>query len=276
MTNDKQKTFGEIVGMEAEVPVGKHCTDTVTCSDGTVMLESDAFEDCEGNYHSDAEDRHEREVTIVTEFLDGVDKWVTEYAQENEDWTSSYDHIVFEVLHDGNRSVEEWVRENSDHGRWNATCRYNDDTVKRITKLVCENLDYTSACEAEFNHDEYADYPGPGCCLWGTDIGEQEKQIEVNNHECLSALHACDRLDDVLDDVYCDVYVRRSKNRVKNEKTGCYEEVGRKTYKSGRTPDKLPTFYTSHTVSGRWDWVVSADRMNELVTEAIIEICRKG
>ena len=261
MTIEKQKTFGPVVGMEPEVPVGTHASDMVVCSDNTEMLILDAFKDCRGNYHSTSDDRHDADVAIVTEILENVDKWVTEYTTENTDYADGYSHCVDERSHNWGDLFEDWIKENRDD--------YDDydDYATIITKMV-ENAD-SDDCEPEYNRNEYASYSGDGCCVDSYAIGEYEEQIDINEFPELKALHDELRLDDILDDVNCDAYVSRSYRREKNEKTGHYENVGRETYMPYEHNANHPTFETYHTPGGRWDWVICADRMNELFEEAI-------
>ena len=267
----KQRTFGDDVGMEPVVPVSSHESDLVECSDGTTIPLSDVFEDCRGGYHSNEDDRHEADVTIVREVLDNVIKWVDEYVQ-NTDYADGYYHIVDECSHDWDRSVEEWVREHyGDHMGYGHLDDYVDDIVESIG---C-NLKGSSDWEPEYGHNEYFGYSGPGCCLWGTDIGEYEEQIDVSCFDELQELHNQTRLDDVLDDLEREFCISRSQRRVKNESTGRYEGVGRKTYMSGFNGDKHPCFEMYTSPGGRYDFVVCADRMHELVATAIIDICRR-
>ena len=57
------------------------------------------FFDYNGCAHSNDEDRHDADVTIVSDFLDGVAKWSCEYATENTDYTGGYDHMIDEDSH---------------------------------------------------------------------------------------------------------------------------------------------------------------------------------
>lgn len=264
MTIEKQKTFGTIVGMESTVPVKPDPDALVECSDDTMIRRGDARYDCKGDAHRTDSDVHESNVTIVTEVLDNVDKWVTEYATENDDYADGYAHIINETSHEWPDLVKEWLCDNYEF-EW--------ETDDKLVELICEALDGEFDCEPEYDCSEYAAYSGSGCCLWGTDIGECEEQTEISRFEELQALHDEGILDDVLDDVCSDAYVSRSHRRELNEKTGLYENVGRETY--NRYHDDYPCLTTYHSPGGRWDWVVSYDRMKELVAVAIIELCRK-
>lgn len=246
-----QRTFGTIVGMESVVPSGPHPDDIVVSADGVEFRRGDAYLDCRGCAHSSDEDRDEANLRIVAEVLDGIDEWVSEYCRENGDYASGYDHIVQEVSHDWPGPVEEWIRDNYD---------YSDDVVGKLVDAVCEALDGSFDAEAQFNGNEYAAYSGDGCCLWGTDIGEYEEQVDISYHKEFAALAESGELVDYLGRVNCNAYVSSS---------------GLQWLQRDLTEGRdYPCFYTYHMPGGRWDWVVSAERMRELVCEAIIDICR--
>ena len=71
----------------------------------------------------------------------------------------------------------------------------------------------------------------------------------------------------------CDVFVHRSRRRVKDESTGHYVNQGRKTY----NPYNLehPTFEVYTNPGGQWQFVVSKERMEELLVAAIIDLVRR-
>lgn len=263
MTIEKQRTFGSVVGLDSEVPVRAHRSDLVTCSDGTLCEAFKAFADSKGNYHSDAETRHESDVTIVTDVLNKVGKWADEYCTENTDYADGYACLVDEDQVHCKGIVGEWVEDHCDE------YDLHSDIVESVGFWVFEALDGSYDCEPEYDSNEYCGYDGSGCCLASYEIGEHEEQIEVAACDEFQALHDERRLDDVLDDVNCDVCVSRSRRREKNEKTGNYECVGRETYmpysRSADHPDI--TVYTSP--GGQWHHVVSEDRMTELVDEAL-------
>ena len=124
-----------------------------------------------------------------------------------------------------------------------------------------------------FGNNEYAIYDGPGCYLDGFDIGEVEEQVGISDYPEFEVLHKCGELDDCLDEYDGYACINRSKRRVKNEKTGHYEEVGRNTYDTHGSD--YPTFEFYHSPGGRWDFVVPDDRMNDLLQEALIELFEK-
>lgn len=271
MPVEQQRTFGAVVGMEPKVPTARLPLDLVECSDGKLLHHEDVHYDCRDNPHSSDEDRLEADVAIVTEVLDGVGKYADEYCTENGDYASAYDHIIDEVSHDWPDCVERWLEDNyadrMGHSRF-------DGVKDKIVEAICDGLQGSFDCEAQYHPNEYAGYSGDGCCLWGTDIGEHEEQIDISCFPELQELHERGDLDDVLDGVNCDVYVSRSKRRVKNEDTGYYECVGRETYDPYGSDH--PTFEVYTMPGGRWDWVVSKERMEELLTAAIIEVARRN
>jgi len=261
---DKQRTFDGQLLPPSTLP-----TDQIECSDGSVHPHSEVHYDCRNQPHSSADECHESNVTIVEEILDGHDEWVSQYCNENSDYADCYAHIVDELSYEWPTYVDEWVYNNTPNngiGIMNCPCN------ARIVELICDELQGSFDCVAEHCCNEYTAYSGDGCCLWGTDIGEYENQIEIASHAELNELHEQGILDDVLDDVNCNSYVSRHRRREKNEKTGRYEEAGRETY---GPDDKYTCLITYHYPGGRWDFVVPAERMRELLTSAIVAYCEE-
>jgi len=250
-----QRTFGSTVGLEEIVPSRPHPSDIVECSDGSIRERQDTFDDCRGNPHSNESDRDEADIEIVEEILNVHDKWIEEYCTENTDYTEGYDHIVFEVLHDWPPVVEEWIKDTyGDHTKF-------DGCMKDLVKAVCDDLYDSMEGEWKYNSNEYASYSSSGCCIWGFDIGEYEEQIDISDFPELQRLYNLGRLPDILESVNCDAYVNSSSIKWL-----------RRDFEEQRD---YPTFCTSHCPGGRWDFVVSDDRMREAVTNGIIALCRK-
>ena len=250
------------------VPTARLVTDVVECVDGSECRHGDAYYDCKGEAHCTDEDKHERDVEVVSDFLDGCGKWAEEYCTENSDYADGYSYIVNERRHDWARLVREWVE--NEYGDSMGHTDF-DDYIEKIVEKVCEELDGDFDCEVEYDRNEYSAYSGDGCCLDSFDIGEFEDQIEINEWEALRVLHEDGSLDDVLDDVNCDVCVSRSRRREKNEETGHYENVGRETYMPYEHRSEHPDLLVYTSISGQWQFVVDADRMDELVCEALLE-----
>ncbi|MHC4302538.1 MAG: hypothetical protein ACYS7Y_35205 [Planctomycetota bacterium] len=266
-----QRTFGEVVGLDPVVPVGPHPNDLVECADGTICRRIDTVLDCKGNPHRNEEERHDADVTIVTDWLNEHDKWVVEYVTEHEDYPAGAAYIVNEVSHEWPDRVEEWIRDN--HGDWLGHTKF-DDSMDELVSAICEEID---DCEVEFEYTSgYACYSGSGCNLFSLTMDEHEDQVDIAAIPELAALHDERRLDDVLDDVSADCCIGRSRRREKNEETGYYEPVGRETYMPYDHHAEYPTFETYHCVTGHWAYAVPAERMAELLTEAIITVARKG
>jgi hypothetical protein len=255
--------FGDLV------PTCAHPNDTVECSDGTDCLLRDAFVDCRGEYHSDETDQHDANVAIVTDVLDGVGKWAEEYCTENTDYVDGYFCLVDEMSHDWPERIEEWFSDLCYNGEGYEDYEDDNEFLAELVAAVCEAIDVGFDCEPEYDANEYACYSGPGCCLWSFDIGEHEEQVDISYYDELQALHDAGELDDVLDDVNCDVCVSRRRRREKNEKTGNYEPVGRETYMPYDHDADHPTFEVYTNPGGQWRFVISAERMGELVQEAI-------
>jgi hypothetical protein len=250
------------------VPTARLDDDVVGCVDGSECRHGDACYDCEGKAHRDDEGRRERDVEIVSDLLNTHGKWAEEYCTENTDYASGYDCVVNEGRHDWDGPVREWIE--NEYGDTYGHTDF-DDYVEKIVEKVCEELDGGFDCEPEYSCSSYSAYSGGGCCLASFDIGEHEEQIEINACDVLRGLHERGELDDVLDDVNCDVYVSRDHRREKNEETGHYENVGRETYMPYANRSDHPDLLIYINISGQWQFVVDADRMDELVCEALLE-----
>ena len=264
-----------------------------------------SFDDCRGESHNSEEDRDEADVTIVEEILNGIVKDQTDYYTDNEDWPHGCGYIVTEVAHDWPARFEDtefwdqnqyydfieemisngeievdleaenadcgedelpWtLRETSDSVGWIEE-HYNLPDEDKIIERICEEIDGYD--EVEFDRSDYSCYEGNGVCLYSLDLGECEEQVEISGYEELQELHDQGRLDDVLDSVNCDLYISRSKKRVKNEKTGYYEEVGRETYMPYEHSKKHPDFLGYFSPGGQWHYIVSEDTVDEAMKEA--------
>jgi hypothetical protein len=273
---EMQKTiFGETI------PVTSHRDDIVLCSDGEERRRENALADCDGGWHGDDEARLEANGEIVGKILDAREKWSCEYNTENGDSADGYAGIVDERSDGWNDRVKEWIEDNYDdeydcleHDPDVDDLGYNE-LIDFIVASVCDELEGQYDCEPEFHGSEYACYSGKGCCLDSFDIGEVEEQISINDHPELKVLHDAGELDDVLDEVESDYHhdytISRQRRRVKNEKTGHYECIGRETYMPYEHSADYPTFEIYVMPGGQWQFVVSAERMEELVTAAVME-----
>ena len=258
-----QRTCGKVVGMEPIVPTRPGPDDSIICEGGEECKRSEAYFDCSGRAWYTDEGRHAAEVEIVTNLLNREDEWVTEYCTGNSDFPSGFGCVINETSSDWPGRVRDWLEKTRGdyHGRTNF-----DDRMDEVVKYICKNIDGDFDCEPEYEHYEYAAYTGDGLCLYSYDIGEYEHQLEVNEYPELKVLHDKGILDDVLDDVKCDVYVSRSRRRVLNTATGHYEYIGRETY---YTHYDNPYLTTYHIPGGQWHYVVSEERMEELLNDAL-------
>lgn len=227
--SEQQRTIPGL-GLEPLVPVGPHRDDIVLCSDGSERPILEAFQDVKGEWHSSEEDRHDAEVEIVSDVLQSVTKWAEQYCTENTDFADGYIHIVDEVSHEWPTRIRKWLEDND--------YEYTDETVDKL----CEQIDIYDV-EPVYSRCEYSCHDGSGCNLWGTDIGEHEEQIDISCHDDLAALNDEGRLNDLLDHASGDFCVGSSRNL----KHGTFE------------------IYTMP--GGRWDFVVPASRMEDLLNE---------
>ena len=112
MTNEQQTTFGDIVGLDPIVPTRKHYDDLVECSDGNMIAHGEVCYDYNGCAHSTDEDRHDADVVIVSDFLDGVAEWSCQYATSNADYAYGYAHMIDEGCYNWWNRVKEWFSDN--------------------------------------------------------------------------------------------------------------------------------------------------------------------
>ena len=207
---DKQKTFGEIVGMESIVPAAQMPSDIITCEDGTECEREDAFEDCRGNYFADADACFESNVAIVTEILASFVECQTQYYTENTDYPNGFpleDDFAIK------RGIDEWVDSNFDDFPYKDWLR--EELYERI-----ESMD----SEPEYSANEYSAYSGRGCCIDSFALGECEEQISRGMFDEIDNLFDSGELSAVLDVVDID---------------GCIRDTGRDdfyiyTYPGGR------------------------------------------
>ena len=240
----KQKTFGQIVDMEPTMPSSPHDNDIVLCSNGRELERCNAYFDCRDTPHFTEEDRESADIEIVEEILDAEVERADRHATENSDFAEAYDCIVTESSDTWKEPIEDWILDNYDE---------YDDCLEDLVPRVVHDLD-NRLLEADWEYNSsWAAYSGPGCCLWGAEIGELEEQIEVNAIDEFARLHNEGRLADILDIVNCDAYVSLSRWSLRGD---------------------CPCFEIYHNPIGRWDCVVSEQRMRQAVTRAIIALCR--
>lgn len=225
----------------------------------------------------------------MSDILDNVDKWVTEYTTGNSDYPTGYGHIIQETSHDWQEYLDEWIDNDStgyadilieayeageidfdlsdgevgefDHDEF-ITNVLSKPTADSVKEWVFDHIEGDFDCEPEYAPSEYGRYSGPGCCLASFDIGEHEEQNAISRFPELQNLHDKGILDDVLDDVRSDAYVSRRLSRIKN--------VGRETYDPYGSD--YPDIMTYHQPGGQWHFVVPVERMKELIREAVVDL----
>ncbi|RLB70466.1 MAG: hypothetical protein DRH04_03535 [Deltaproteobacteria bacterium] len=238
---EKQRLFdGSLVA------VGPHRLDLLVCSDGVERYRCECFLDCRGGAHGSAEELEEANNAIVAEVLDALCAAAGDYTQ-HDDYSSCY---PLEDTFYGGERVEEWIR---DH------CDVSDDVAKELAKLV--EWDYIDA-EPEYCWNEYNGYYGKGCCVGGFAVGECEEQIDISTVPEFAALGK-DALEAAFAAYNGDAFLHENSRWDKEKEcrvpTG-YIEHG--------------CFYFYHEPGGRWDFVIPAERMEELVSDAMIQYCR--
>lgn len=226
-------------------------------------FEADEFVDAHGSFGLTVEVDLDDCVERLREVLENRVAWTKEYSEEHGDYASGAFHIVDEMSHDWARCIEDWLDDNYDGSA------DREELAQRMSELM-DSYD----CEAEPNRSDYGGYSGSGCCLWGFKIEETEDQISLSDCEVCSELDSYGILDDCLDKLEDDFYINRSRRR-ENQGTKekpCYREVGRKLVNP--YGHDHAAFELTVVCDGGWDYVVCKERMDELVTEAIIDLAR--
>lgn len=227
-------------------PVGPHRDDDILCSDGTLVKRPLVLLDCKGGAHSNEEDQHDANVSILTEYLSEGDEWVKEHTTtEGSDYPSAYACILSEGHHNWEPLIVEWLFNSDDNP--------GDPLLTLLSAEIADNVDPDDA-EPKYNSSDYSSYSGKGCCIDSFAIDEYEHEHDVMCTEVLRTLHEQGQLDACIDDVNCDVFIARD------------------SYSASATH---PTLTTYHTPGGGWDFVIPAGRMDELLAQAIIAVCRR-
>lgn len=259
--SERQKTFGDIVGLEADVPVGIHREDWIECSDGTLRHNDDIIRDCRDGAHGSEEDAQDSNVEIVTEILMGHEKWTIEYTTENSDYPDGCAYICDEDAINWRDRFEEHICECLKY-------KYDiEDDAKDIAREIYERMSAGLDVEAEYDRCEYSAYSGNGFSPYSLEIGEYHNQVEIASHKELQVLHNDGVLDTVLDDVNCDVFVSRRRRRKKNETTGYYEHVGRKMYDPYGSD--YPCLDLVHDIPGQWHYVLSDESIDQMIEDEL-------
>jgi len=204
---------------------------------------------------------NEEKLQELNDYLDSVGEWAEDYVFDNSDYADSYYTLVCEDQIIWRDRIEEWVCEEYPH------------LSKEFARRVWENCDPGYDSEAETHRCEYAGYSGKGCCIGSFAIGEYHDQYDFSGDTVLDELHDSGELDDYLDHYNGDVYVNRDRRREKNEETGRWEYVGRKTYGPDRPHATLDLI--TH-VGGQVRFVISEERMRELITETILQVASEN
>jgi len=193
---------------------------------------------------------------LLTDILEGS----TDYSA-HDDYGAGYLHCVDEIGHH-TPQVETWL--------W----QHHPDTCGRLgitlTKRIASRIAVSSIdCEPIHSWNEYCEYSGDGCCLWGCEVDEIETQVGIRDHDILKEAWYDGTLEGILDELseeFCIHSITRY-----NPETERQEHVGYFNEKS-----EYPTITLSDLPGGRWDMVVSADTMKEKLAEAICEECKES
>jgi hypothetical protein len=257
--SEKQITLdGELV------PVVAHRDDVVECSDGTECRREEVLVDCRGKYHRDEDAVRDANDEIVKELLDAEDVWIGEYVA-SDDYGAGYAYLVSECSHGWGDRVGEWLDDNYTDGEgWSRRPICNGNVREAIIAHIVENIDW-SDYEPHYQSDEYSRWYGDGCCLDSFEVGEYEDQIEVSSRVEFKALAESGELEGCLDRYNGDLYIKCDDHYDR--------ELGRRV-RDGYI--SFGNFYGYSTGWGRWHYVVSVDRMKELVCAAIVEYCQNA
>ena len=247
------------------VAVGPHRSDFVECSDGSVIMRSDAeYVDCRGVVHRDEDALCDANDEIVKEVLDAEDAYCGEYV-ESEDYGACYAHLVREGYHNWGGPIGYWLDDNHTYGSgWNRRPTYNgkmrDMLIEAIGQPVYDYDDF----ECHYQRDEYGCYAGDGCAIDSFEVGEYETQIDLADREELKALDESGDLEGCLARYDGNLYIRCNDR---------YDRESKKRVCTGYV--EHGSFYGYSTGWGRWHFVVPTDSMDEYLAKAIVEYCER-
>jgi hypothetical protein len=239
-------------------PVGSHPDDLVFVSDGTVRRLEDALADCKGGLHGDEDTRDEADAEIVKDIVDALCKGADEYT-EHEDYGNGYAYIACEVSHDWPKRIEAWICEGG--ADYYGRSKWDGGIGKALAAIIAENADEFDI-EAEHSRNEYEAYDGEGCCLYSLDIGECEEQVDITCFDELIELDGSGGLERALEDYNGDAYLCVNDH---------YDREKKRRVRDGYVRHSTFSFVTSP--GGQWHYIVSKERMNELLCAAIISYC---
>jgi len=241
------------------VPTAPHPDDRMECSDNTYIRRGDAFIDCAGNAHRDKDARRDANVEFVTELLDARAGSACDYA-EHEDYGDGYSYLVKESHAEWKDRVKEWI---VDDGGGQIDWDEYPELLAWVTETVWQKVYDWDNWEAEYESSDFSDYYGDGCCLVSWEVGEIEEQVSLSNHPGLAELHKEGELEALLEGYNGELYISRNDHFDKKTKTRIPDGFISK----GDYPDIMG--YVSP--GGQWQYVVSAENMDDALEEALQE-----
>ena len=236
------------------VPVGPHRDDLVECSDGTMIRRGDIeFVDCRGVVHSNEDDKQDANDDIVRELLDAHDEWIGDYVSST-DYGDNYIHLVMESCHSWRNPIGEWL---------DIECPNLSSVARDIILDALREAINEFDIEGEYDRSEYSRYHGSGICLDSIEVGEYESQIDIESCPEFIVLHKNGELEDCLANYNGDLYISRNGHYDRDAK-----QWVKTSYVSG---GDYPHFYGYSNGWGQWHFVISEERINELLSEVCID-----
>jgi len=187
-----QKTFGPVVGMEAEEPIAEHPEDLLTCEDtGLLTRRIECSMSHDGLAWTYDDERYDYDVTALIQ-------WTEQALESNANYLDHVDAIdsVFEVAFNDMETIHERVRE------WlEDSCPHFEGVTDYQLECICDDL--MSDCDGEVVN---------GCCgtsnyefdLTCWDVGEDQEEFAISDYPILATLHARGDLEAMLDEYDCD------------------------------------------------------------------------
>jgi len=192
MTTILQATFGEVVGLEEFLPIAPHPSELVYCEDTeTEERCTDCLVSVDGKFWMDEQERTEHEEQLVKDYLNDLVKYHREYTASEEN-VSQYTYLMGENPTDYRRNIREALEEALDE------CDDHDFLTDEVVDDIFEALDGDMACKST---EGYSAPSGIDVTFDSFNWGEEEDQVEINDHELLSALQARNELEDILDNL---------------------------------------------------------------------------
>ncbi len=204
MTTVKQRTFGEVVGLDPTVSTRPHPYDEVVCED---TGESGALRDCiiaaDGTAFADESGRFDHDVESVRSILESHIEWDDEY-RKSDDCADGYRFLVGEDSSTLAGHLTEWADNHTDSD--------SDDYPLEMRESVCRDM--LEQMEVKVLQG-YTTCGAPDIILGDYECGESEVQVDVPDVGFLTALADRGELEGILEELESEFCISGTRKSVK-------------------------------------------------------------